>query len=141
MTTEQRREPRRGIPDLFDWAENIPGMFGWPQVNPRGIRVEDFGENGNYKIRAELPGIDPDRDVSVKVDEGVLSIEAERREEKRDRGRSEFRYGVFSRRIVLPQGADESRITARYSDGILEVTVPMAEEEHEVRAVPVERAD
>lgn len=141
MTTEPRREVRRGLPDLFDWAEGLPGMLGWPQISPRGIRVEEGKQDGHYLVRAELPGVDPDRDVSVQVDHGVLAIEAERREERRDVGRSEFRYGSFTRRIPLPQGADESSITARYIGGILEVSVPMSEQVHQARSVPISRGD
>ncbi|HEX5495235.1 MAG TPA: Hsp20/alpha crystallin family protein [Mycobacteriales bacterium] len=141
MTTEPRREVRRGLPDLFDWAEGLPGMLGWPQINPRGIRVEEGAEDGHYLVRAELPGIDPDRDVSVQVDQGVLAIEAERREERREAGRSEFRYGTFTRRIPLPRGADEAGITARYVGGILEVSVPIRGRRDEARSVPVSRAD
>lgn len=141
MAAELRREMRRGFPDLFDWAEGVPGMLGWPQFNPKGIRVEEFMRNGHYVVRAELPGIDPDRDVTVRLDEGILAIDAERREEHRDHGRSEFRYGSFSRRIPLPPGTDESKVHARYKGGILEVSVPVTEQRREARTVPVERAE
>lgn len=139
MTTEPRREARRGLPDLFDWAEGIPGWLGWPQANPRGIRVEEFTRDGHYVVRAELPGIDPERDVTVRVDENALVVEAERREERRDTGRSEFRYGSFTRRLSLPQGADPAAVTARYDDGILEVSVPLSGRQPESRSVPVQR--
>lgn len=141
MTTEPRREARRGLPDLVDWAEGLPGMLGWPQMNPRGIRVEEYSADGRYVIRAELPGVDPGRDLRVQVDQGMLIIEAERREERRDTGRSEFRYGSFTRRVPLPQGVDEPGITARYSAGILEVAVPLGERTGDVRTVPVTRSD
>ena len=79
-------------------------------------------------IRAEMPGIDPDKDVEVTVADGLLSIRAERRfeekEEKEGRTRSEFRYGAFSRTVRVPQDIDVDDITASYKDGILEVRYP-----------------
>jgi HSP20 family protein len=139
MSETRRESSRRGLPDLFDWAEGLPGLLGWPQINPRGIRVEEYAKDGRYVIRAELPGVDPDKDVKVHVDEGILTIQAERREEHREQGRSEFRYGTFTRRLPLPPGADEAQVRARYEAGILEVTVPMGERQREVREIPVQR--
>ena len=78
-------------------------------------------------VRSELPGIDPEKDVEITVDDGVLTVKAERREEKKEGGRSEFRYGSFTRSITLPTGADEDNVAASYRDGILEVRTPIKE--------------
>jgi HSP20 family molecular chaperone IbpA len=78
-------------------------------------------------LRAELPGIDPEKDVEITVDDGVLTVKAERREEKKEGGRSEFRYGSFARSVTLPAGADEENVAASYRDGILEVRTPIKE--------------
>lgn len=139
MTEHRRDTGRRGLPDLFDWAENLPGLLSWPpQMNPRGIRVEEYVQDGRYVVRAELPGVDPDRDVHIQVENGVLVIQAERREEHRDEGRSEFRYGTFTRRIQLPPGTDESQVVAKYTAGILEVTLPVSERRQEARRIPIQ---
>jgi HSP20 family protein len=112
------------IPDLLDWLEGP-----WPGVLPFGsnqtFRVEDFTDDGKYMIRAELPGIDPDEDVEVTVDSGMLTIRAERREEARQDRHSEFKYGSMTRSISLPEGADPDQITATYDKGILQVAVPV----------------
>ena len=59
-------------------------------------------------VRAELPGVDPEKDIDVTVEDGVLTISAERREsteKKEDTSyRSEFRYGSFVRRLPVPRG-------------------------------------
>jgi HSP20 family protein len=82
-------------------------------------------------VRAELAGIDPDKDVAITVKDGLLQIKAERRveEETEDKGytRHELRYGSFSRSLPLPDGATESDIKATYKDGILEIRVPVTE--------------
>lgn len=92
-------------------------------------------------LRAELPGIDPEKDVEIALRDGMLSIKAERREEKREGRRSEFHYGTFTRTMRLPAGAVESDVKATYHDGILEVSVPLAEEKMpEPKRIPVVKA-
>jgi HSP20 family protein len=125
MTTPARRD-RPMFADLVDWLEgefpSLPLMR--PFAGAQVMRVEDYVEEGRYVLRAELPGIDPEKDVEITVENGVLTIKAERREEKKEEGRrSEFRYGAFTRSATLPVGADEDDVVATYGDGILEVRV------------------
>jgi HSP20 family protein len=124
MTTPGRRE-RPMFAELVDWLEGeLPSLpIMRPFAGAQVMRVEDYVEEGRYVLRAELPGIDPDKDVEITVDNGVLMIKAERREEKKEGGRSEFRYGAFTRSTTLPPGADQDDVIATYNDGILEVRV------------------
>ncbi len=89
------------------------------------IRMEDHVSDTEYTVRAELPGLDPEKDVQITVTHGVLTIHAERKEEKQARHRTEFRYGMMQRSVRLPANADEDKVTASYGKGILEVTVPL----------------
>jgi HSP20 family molecular chaperone IbpA len=109
------------IPRL--WAE----MTDWfeQDMMPRGIRLEDRITDTEYTVRAELPGLDPDKDIQLTVAHGVLTIRAERNEQTQTTYRTEFRYGVFERSVRLPANADESKIKANYRNGILEITVPL----------------
>lgn len=95
------------------------------------IRVDEYRDGDVQVVRAELPGVDPDKDVEVTVQDGVLRIAAERRvwKEDKDEGftRREMRYGRFSRSLPLPDGATEADIQASYKDGILEIRVPVTE--------------
>jgi HSP20 family protein len=95
-----------------------------------GIRVEESVEGNTLVVRAEVPGVDPDKDVSVSIVDGSLEIKAERREksEQKDKNsyRSEFRYGSFIRRVALPEGVQQDDITASYKDGVLEVRTPVS---------------
>ncbi|WP_046471537.1 Hsp20/alpha crystallin family protein [Allosalinactinospora lopnorensis] len=131
---------RRGtlFPDLSDWFDmpffsERPGMYR--------IRVEDFEEDGRYVVRAEMPGIDPEKDVDITVASGRLTIRGERREGSKEKHRSEFRYGSFVRTVTLPEGVDESDVQATYNNGILEVSVPIPtkEKEKKERRIPVQR--
>lgn len=126
MSTVVRKESRPFL-DLFDWMDSPMTMFR--PLFGQGMRMEDFVRNGHYVVRAELPGVDPEKEIDISVNDGILSIKAERREEEIDKTHSEFRYGVFSRRIVLPPGADEDHIEASYDKGILEVVVDLKEKE------------
>lgn len=93
------------------------------------IRVEEEVKDNVLTIRAELPGIDPEKDVEISVSEGQLHIRGERREEseQKEKGnyRSEFRYGSFYRSVPLPKGIKDGDITATYKDGVLEVKAPV----------------
>jgi HSP20 family protein len=96
------------------------------------IRVEQFLDGNTLVVRAEVPGIDPEKDVDVSVADGVLHIKAEREEQSEQKSktgyRSEFRYGSFTRTIALPPGAREEDVTASYKDGVLEVRAPAPEQ-------------
>jgi HSP20 family protein len=86
-------------------------------------------------IRAELPGVDPERDIDISVENDVLTIAAERRESSREgtgeRGlQSEFRYGSFVRQVRLPAGTSPEVISATYKDGVLEIQMPSAALRH-----------
>ena len=91
-------------------------------------------------IRAEMPGLDPDKDVKITVEDNTLVIDAERTEEKSDKNRSEFRYGAFRRAMALPAGAKVDDIKATYTDGILTVTIGIGETPSaQTKQIPVAR--
>ncbi|TMR06839.1 Hsp20/alpha crystallin family protein [Actinomadura soli] len=123
MSGLERRETRGIFPDLFDWIESPFTMFR--TAAGQTMRVENYVEDGNYVIRAELPGIDPDKDVEITVAGGILRIHAERHEETKEAHRSEFRYGSFTRSFTLPADIDADDIKATYDQGILTVRVPV----------------
>jgi HSP20 family protein len=107
------------------------------------IRVEERIDGDTLIIKAEAPGIDPDKDVELSMANGKLFMTVERREssEKKEDGnsRSEFRYGSFSRTIPLPEGTPSTDVKASYKDGILEVRVPMPPAKAAATKVPVTR--
>jgi HSP20 family protein len=137
----KREEEKSGRLDVFDrfdrmfgeWMTALPfrrTLENWDEAREHMIRVDQFEEDGQAVVRAELPGVDPEKDIDVTVSGGVLRISAERKQEERteERGyvRSEMRYGRFSRTVPLPEGATEDDVKATYKDGILEVRMPLA---------------
>jgi HSP20 family protein len=93
------------------------------------IRVDEFRDNGTLVIRAELPGIDPDKDVELTVENGMLTIAAERHDDTKVEEAGylcrEMRHGSFTRTLPLPTKVTEVDIKASYKDGILEIRVPV----------------
>lgn len=122
------RQPWSLLPELSQLFGGFPTWAGrWPLVEGHLIHLEDLMEDGRYVIRAELPGIDPEKDVDITVSNGQLTIKAERTETTATKGRSEFSYGSFVRSVALPPGADDEDITATYDKGILTVSVAISE--------------
>jgi HSP20 family protein len=140
MNAVTKRSSVSPLTELFDWLESgWPAVAEWRREAMHVLRVEDRREDDRYVVRAEIPGIDPDKDLEITVSDGVLTIAAERREEVSEKGRSEFHYGSFLRRVTLPTGAAEDELVARYQDGILEITVPIEALQVEPRTIPVAR--
>jgi HSP20 family protein len=111
--------------DLLDPFHLLSG--GRPQMETYGIRIETQLEDGAYLVRAELPGIEPDKDVEVTIADGTLAIHAERSDHLEQKHHTEFRYGSYTRTLPLPEGAKQDEITADYKGGILTVRIPVEE--------------
>jgi HSP20 family protein len=104
--------------------------------------IDAVTKEGDLVIRAELPGVKHE-DVDISLHDNVLTISGERRaEQAEERGGyhiRERRYGSFRRSLALPEGIDESRISARYEDGVLEVTVQGAAVPREPKRIQIQR--
>jgi HSP20 family protein len=109
----------------FDWAPSI-----------------DISETDQaYIVRADLPGVKKE-DLSITVDNGVLTVRGERKQRSEEKGeklhRVETRYGSFMRRFTLPDNAAEEKVDAQMKNGCLEVRVPKTEEKKsKVRSVEI----
>jgi HSP20 family protein len=127
-----RWEPFMGTDDFF---RSTPSLLGrWPRfLGEEGQAVEwspaaDISETDEeYLVRAELPGVER-KDVKVSLEDGVLTIEGERKQEKEEKGKTMHRverfYGSFCRRFNLPEDAEASSIKAETKDGVLNVHIP-----------------
>lgn len=132
-----RSEQEGGLRRLMDWFD-MPDLSRWfdRRPAPRGslfddnwIKVEERVEGDQLTIKAEVPGIDPDKDADVSIAAGRLRIKVERRRREKtetDGGfHSEFRYGSMYRSVPVPDGIDIDKVKATYNDGILTVTMPL----------------
>lgn len=149
LARRQSRAPEQAsdLPDLFargPWSSLLAGWEPFRDVlEETHIPVEEYQEDGTHVVRAQMPGIDPEKDVDITVQEGVLRIRAERRHEEKseekDYYRQEFRYGSFARNLPLPAGCTEEDVKAEYKDGVLTVRLPMKEEKQRTR-IPIKRS-
>ena len=98
--------------------------FGTRGAPVPAMELADAGDS--YRLTAELPGM-TDKDVTIEVAAGILSITGEKAESKdHDEGgclMSERRYGAFARQIALPKDADADAISATFRNGLLTVTI------------------
>jgi HSP20 family protein len=104
--------------------------------------IEVTQREGNYLIRAELPGVTPDA-IKLEVTDDAIVIQGETRAEHEEtRGDihvTERRYGAFYRAIPLPEGAKPDEARARYENGVLEITVPTEEQGSRRREIPIQQ--
>jgi len=136
-----RWRPRRLLAELQGdlWPSHfgrgrIQGFFGsplgWPQPEVWSPPCDVLTRGEDLVVRVELPGIDPEHDVAITFEDGMLCVTGERKREERTDSeqmhRVESWVGAFERSIRLPASADPSKITATYQDGLLEVLVPKA---------------
>lgn len=129
-------------PSLFSTR---PGMM-WPEtltemLSDVSIRVKEFEEDGVHVIRAEAPGIDPEKDVDLSVSDGRLHLTVRRTKEEHSKDakqhRDEFQYGSFTRVLSVPPTASIDKVRAHYENGILEVRVPLDGAKTKAQRIPI----
>ncbi|RKX31091.1 MAG: Hsp20/alpha crystallin family protein [Verrucomicrobia bacterium] len=131
---------QREIDRLFDeFLEDFGPSLRWPSLRRRGrtwgvmVPNVDVSETDQeIEVKADLPGLD-EKDIEVTLDENVLTIRGEKKEEREDRRRDyylmERAYGSFERAIPLPGNIDAGGITARFRNGVLTVRIPKTGQE------------
>ncbi|MDZ4306284.1 Hsp20/alpha crystallin family protein [Allopontixanthobacter sp.] len=124
------RQMNRMFDDLLTGSENgsSGSITGWPSL--------DICQTENeIEVCAELAGVNRD-DISIDVDEGMLTISGEKKSSREDdNGYSERTYGRFERRVSLPANVDEENIQADMEDGLLTITLPLTEERSRGRKI------
>lgn len=99
---------------------------------PLDIRLDVMEVDGHYKVQADIPGVKKD-DINVRIDGNIVHIDAQvkkERETKENGGKVLCRErweGAVSRTFALAQDVDESKVTAKYDDGVLTLELPKKE--------------
>ena len=119
--------------NLFNAFDNFErSFFGNSNVDLPAFRTDIRDAGDKYLLDAELPGFNKE-DISLDIKDGILTITAEHNEsndQKDDKGnyiRRERRYGSFRRSFDI-SGIDENAISASYQNGILQLTLPKAQQ-------------
>ena len=129
--------------ELEEMSDRLNRMIARPSISTNGgqgkevMTVADWTPTvdiseteAEYAIKAELPEVKKE-DVKVTVEDGVLTIQGERKQEKEEKGRKYHRieraYGRFVRSFTLPDTVDEGKVRAEYADGVLKLHLPKSE--------------
>jgi HSP20 family protein len=127
--------------ELEEMSTRLNRLFGQRSLRQLPGETDDgFGDwvpamdvqetEKEYLIKADLPAVRRD-DVKVGIDNGILTLEGERQEEKEEKGkkfhRIERSYGRFVRRVSVPSDVDPAKVAADFKDGVLSVHLPKAE--------------
>ncbi len=127
-----RWNPVRDIFNLQDEINKLFGNYGGRDDSLGWAPAVDIQETeSGYSIKVDLPGIKKE-DIKLSVENNVMSISGERKDEKEEKGKNYLRkeksYGSFFRSFALPHAVDSKNIKASYADGVLSVDIPKAEE-------------
>jgi len=131
-----RWDPLMGMEDLlgrYARALSIPRRGSQEVMEPGdwAPRVDIVETGKEFLITAEIPDVKKE-DVKISVENGVLTIRGERKQEKEEKDKKFHRierfYGAFTRSFSLPDNVDESKIEATFNDGILNLQIPKTEE-------------
>jgi len=121
-----RVDPFADIDDIFKGFFVRPVTFeGQP---PMQIKMDVKENDGTYTVHADIPGVKKE-DIHVTIEGNQVSISAEVKKEKEEKQgekvlRSERYYGRVARSFTLAQDVDDAKAQAKYSDGVLELTLP-----------------
>ena|SRR5579884_1238570 len=128
---------------MRQFTDDMDRFFGMaPRTTPAvwNPAIEVKQKEGKLIVTAELPGIKKD-DLKVHVENGMLTLEGERKEEKEEKYKgyyhSERSYGTFYRAIALPEKAKTDDMKAVFTNGLLEITVPVPEITGNKKEIPV----
>jgi HSP20 family protein len=117
------------------WEAMMSGR--WPRLTtlsslPQIPPIDVYEKDGQVHVRADLPGL-KENEVDIEVDADGIVISGEKRDEREVKEesfyRSERSYGKFTRRVALPAGADTENATASFKNGVLEIDMPLKQEQ------------
>lgn len=129
-------DPFREMEEMLDpYSRSLDWPFrGGRSLNTKGAdwapRVDISETDAEFCIKADVPGIKRE-DVKINIEDHILSISGENKQEKEEKGekfhRVERFYGSFRRSFTLPENVNEEKIEANFKDGLLTLTIPKTE--------------
>lgn len=142
---------RQRMDELFDsfgsgWQ--LPSMAtpfaAPPPTGAVAVQFDVVESDDAIEVSVELPGID-EKDVEVTLEGGLLTVKGEKKAESEKKNKDHYvmerRYGAFRRSFRLPDGLDESKVTAKFDKGVLQIVLPKAAEaKRKAKKVPIDKA-
>jgi HSP20 family protein len=123
ITLWKSRPPFEGLMRWFENEDFFARAFDKSLLPSLDVKEK----SGKYLLKADLPGLKK-KDIHIEVSDGMLTLWGEHREEHEEKKgrlrRTEQTYGCFERSIRVPEGVTEKDIHAKYSKGVLELSIP-----------------
>jgi HSP20 family protein len=135
---QQRRLAMLMRTDPFRDLDRIAQQVFGTAARPAAMPIDAFRRGDEFVVQFDLPGVDPNS-IELTVEKNVLSVHAERRRTEADDVEllvGERSHGTFSRQLFLGETLDADRIAADYTDGVLNLRIPI-EEQAKARRVPI----
>lgn len=134
MSTIMRYQPRETtlsevLSDI--WDGNLFSRWDRDLSDAVYPSVDIVEEKDAFKITADMPGLDK-KDIKIEVENGVLTISGEKREEKTEKDKNRYyhferSYGAFCRSFRMPENVSNDHVDAKYANGVLELTLKKSE--------------
>jgi HSP20 family protein len=129
MANITRYDPFNDLDDLFKGLFVRPMRFDLDVAPQMRMKIDVSKTEDTYTVKAEIPGVNKD-DIQVSIDGNEVTISGEIKKESEEKKgeevlRSERYYGKVSRSFTLPHDVDETKVVAKYADGVLKLTLPM----------------
>jgi HSP20 family protein len=119
-------------------TENINKLFEKLNISPWTLSCRVKEKDGCYMLRFDAPGVAKE-DLKVTIDDGVLTVKGEHKEEKEEASDEEFWYGYYNTSLMLPDDAKVDEVKAEFKDGVLTITIPRTEKpKKDVKEVKVD---
>jgi HSP20 family protein len=130
-------EPFKELEDVHNRLNRLFGKSLLPGNGEETVKLADWSPKADisetseeYVVKAELPEVKKE-DVKVSIEDGVLTLQGERKQEKEEKGkkfhRIERSYGSFLRSFTLPSEVDANKVRAEFKDGVLSLHLPKTE--------------
>ena len=129
MANITRYDPFNDLDDIFKGLFVRPMRFDLESAPQMRMKIDVTKAEDTYTVKAEIPGVKKD-DIQVSIDGNEVTISGEIKKESEEKKgeevlRSERYYGKVSRSFTLPHDVDEAKVSAKYADGVLKLTLPM----------------
>ncbi len=128
MANITRYDPFNELDDMFKGLFVRPMRFDLDVAPQMRMKIDVTKADDSYTVKADIPGVKKD-DIQVSVEGNEVTISGEIKKETEEKKgeevlRSERYYGKISRSFTLPHDVDESKVTAKYADGVLKLSLP-----------------
>jgi HSP20 family protein len=129
MANITRYDPFNELDDMFKGLFVRPMRFDLDLAPQMRMKIDVTKADDTYTVKADIPGVKKD-DIQVSVDGNEVTISGEIKKETEEKKgeevlRSERYYGKISRSFTLPHDVDETKVVAKYADGVLKLTLPL----------------